>query len=644
MRALAMGVAVLCVAPTAAAAESWIELKTDGFTLVSNAGEGTARRTANEFEQARAAYGRLWPWMEKARALPTLVVALDDEGSLRRWAPGSFEKSDVSWVSVWVEGPDRLYLLLRTDRRPADQDVTPNYNLYRAYLRMVLRNGVGRPFPPWLEAGLASVLANITVRDREVLLGRPVPWELRHFRSHARLRLQQVFDARWDAPMMNDEIRRAQFDAHCHVLVHYLLFGDREARSAKLDAFQRAWLSGASHDRAAREAFGDLEALEGELPSYATRKILSYARYEVEARIAAAKPPIRPLPAAELAALQAAVHVAMGRPVEAQTAIRQSREGDPRSAASYDAEGLLADRDRDEARAREAFGQAVALGSTRAYSHYRSAQLLWRPRSDEAILAALRQRLERAVELEPDYAAARSFLAEVLADQGQGDLALQHAERAVTLEPGRSYHRLSLARALHRLGRADEALQVAELGLRLAENPAERTNAESLLRFLDESARYDAERTRAELADACWSGDRDACVQAVPDVDRRCASGQAPACVQLAWLYQQGPGVDPDPARALDYRGRACAAGDKDSCLERAWMLLQGDAVPKDVQKGSAELDTLCVEGYLRACTRLAVSLLGGASRADQRKARDLLARSCAGGERDACALAEKVR
>jgi tetratricopeptide (TPR) repeat protein len=486
-RELALMAMAAGAAHTAAAAETWNEIKTTHFTVVSNASESTARRTANEFEQARAAYGKLWPWMLTTRVKPAVVLALKDEGSMRRWAPGFYEKSGVDWVSGWSEGADRLYMLVRTDARPAEQAVTPNYNLYRAYLRAVLSAGLERPFPEWLSNGLAGVLANISVHDKEILIGRPVPWELQQFRSHARLPLQAVLDARHDSPLLRDDGQRSQFDAQCYVLVHYLLFADRGAHASSLSGFQRQWLAGASHDKALREGLGDLQALENALPSYASRPVLSYATYDTEARLASARPAPRPLSPAEVAGLQAMVHVAMNRPVEAQAAIRAARQADPRVPASFDAEGLLADRDRDKPRAQEAYRQAVELGSASSYSHYRAAQLLWTAQPDTATLAQMRSRLERAIEIDPDDAGARSFLAETLVQQKENPAALAHAERAIALEPGRSYHRVALARVLHELGRPEEARASAELGLSLARDENERGNAERYLLFLRES-------------------------------------------------------------------------------------------------------------------------------------------------------------
>jgi TPR repeat protein len=636
------------LARAAAAAEAWIEIRTTNFTVVSNASESTARKTGIEFEQARAAYGKLWPWMLTTRIKPAIVVALKDEGSMRRWAPGFYEKSGVNWVSGWSEGADRLYMLLRTDARPAEQAVTPNYNLYRAYLRSVLSAGLERPFPEWLSSGLAGVLGNISVYDKEILIGRPVPWELQEFSRHARLPLQAVLDARHDSPLLRDESQRRQFDAQCYVLVHYLLFADRGAHAANLTNFQRQWLAGASHDKALREGLGDCRGIEDVLPSYATRPILSYARYDTEARIAAERPDARSLSRAEIAGLQAMVHVAMNRPEEAQAAIRAAREADPRLPASFDAEGLLADRDRDRPRAKEAYNQAVELGTTSSYSHYRAAQLLWTAQPDAAALALMRRWLERAVELDPGDAAAHSFLGETLVQQNEGQAALPHVQRAVALEPGRSYHRVALARVLFQLGRPEEARASAEAGLRLAQDESERSNAERYLLFLGESARFAKERARHEetekLTDACQNGDAAACERILPDLERACGEGRASNCNYLAWLFRGGHGVVADLARAAGYLEQACSAGDrKNACIEHAWMRLNGEGLAKDESKGAAALQGLCDEGVLEACTRLAISLVSTPAAEDRRRAKALFSRACEAGQQEACSMAKQI-
>jgi len=137
MRLRLSSLLVACVgaAGLAAGADTWVEVRTPNFTVVSNAGEGTAQKASLEFEQVRAAFGQVWPNARLRQGTPVVVLALKNEGSLRRWAPSYYEtKGGIARVSGSARGVDREYLLLRTDSRPTDVSVTPNYNLYRVYL------------------------------------------------------------------------------------------------------------------------------------------------------------------------------------------------------------------------------------------------------------------------------------------------------------------------------------------------------------------------------------------------------------------------------------------------------------------------------------------------------------------------------
>lgn len=633
---------------SAHAAETWVEVKTPNFTVVSNAGEKTAQKAAGEFEQVRAAYAKLWPWAHLTEGKATVVLALKDEDTLKRWAPGYFEvKGGIHVVSGMARGGDRDYLLLRTDARPEDINVTPNYNLYRSYLTLLLSASVERRLPLWLSNGLAYVFGNTTVRDKEILFGQPVSWELRTFNQRARLPLQQILDARADSPLILKESQRDLFDAQSYVLVHFLQFGDSGAHARQLGHFIRLWLTGRSQDQALAEAFGDLAKLETQLSDYATRPLFTFARLQTEASLESDRPAGRMATPAEIAGLQAAVHVAMGRPVEAQAAIRQARTADPSSPLSYDVEGRLADSDNDKARATEAYSRAAELGSTSAYSHYRAAQLAWKQNADAPTLAAQRQRLERAIELNGSYANARSYLAEILVEQGEGPAALAQAQRAVVLEPGDSYHRVALARVLSRLGRGDEARKSAELGLQLAENDSQRSSAERFLLFLTETTRYSQERAQRETTQkqtsACEAGDAAACAQILPDLERDCGESQPGACSYLGWLYSGGSGLAKDAARAAGYVERACAAGDKRACVQHAWVLARGEGITKDEPKATSALDGLCNQGFFAACTRLAYLYAGKPSAAARARAKALLTRACEGGEQDACSTAKQI-
>lgn len=640
----------LLLAGPAGAAESWVGVKSPSFTVVSNAGEGTARQTAWEFEQVRAAYARLWPWARLAEGRATVVVALKDEKSLSQWAPEYFEaKGGIRIASVSSHGADADYLLLRPGLRPGSRAVDPNYNLYRAYLHSLLSASLDRRLPLWLSNGLAAVFGNTSVRDKEVHVGQPVPWHLQRFSDGPRLPLRTVLEAQPGSDLALKDGQREVFDAACWVLVHYLTFADNGAHTAQLDRFIRLWLAGQPQERALAEALGDLAALEKQLPTYATRSILPFGRLQADVNIELARPPVRLLAAAEVASLQAAVHVAMDRPDDAEAAVQRARSADPGAPGSYDAEGLLADRQKQRERAVQAFEQATQRGSTRAHSWYRAAQLAWTPSADAAVLATLRQRLERAVELNPSYADARSFLAEVLVQQGQAAAALPQAERAVALEPGESYHQLALARTLQKLGRAGDARAAAQRGLQLADTPSERDQAQRLLTFLVQDNAFQqrraAQQARQEKLQACSGGDAAACADALPELESSCEEGSAAdACTFAAWLHREGRGVPKDAARSAALLDRACRLDDKRSCVEFAWAQAHGDGLPKAEPAARALLEALCGDEVFLACTRLALLHAAVPKVGEQARAKELLARACAGGESDACRMVQGMK
>lgn len=544
-------------------AESWIEVKSPHFTLVSNAGERRARGTVWELEQARAAFAKLWPWAKLASGRATVVIAARDEATLKRWLPRYWEvKGGVRPVSTGAFGADRQYLLLRLDTTPTDsREVTQYFTLYRAYVSALIASNLERPLPVWLSIGLAEVYGNTSVAGKEIHVGQVVPWYLREFREHSRRPLGEILAAGRDASLVQKDDDRRTFDAQCWALVHYLTFGDEGARGKELNHFIQLLLAGRSPDVAWAEVFGDVRAVESKLLTYASKPLFPYGRLLVDVNIERERLPARTLSPAESAALQASVHVAMGRPEEAQAAIQEARTTDPKCPLSFDAEGLLGDRERDGARAAQAYRQAVQLGSTSPYTYYRAAQLTWKPSPDAETLATIRKDLERAIELNATYAPAYAYLASVMVEQDQAAAALPLAQRALALEPGNASSRITLARVHHQLGACAFAGWLFDGGRGVAKDPARAASFEQR---------------------ACAAGDKPTCArhawrqangegvprneaQATATLTSLCAEKVFAACTPLAMLHARKPGAR-DRARARELLAMACEGGDATAC------------------------------------------------------------------------------
>ena len=79
LRAALVGVAI-ALTGDALAADTWLQVKSDHFTVMTNAGERKARSVAWQFEQVRAAIGKGWPWAQAAAvAKDALVYAKNDQ-------------------------------------------------------------------------------------------------------------------------------------------------------------------------------------------------------------------------------------------------------------------------------------------------------------------------------------------------------------------------------------------------------------------------------------------------------------------------------------------------------------------------------------------------------------------------------------
>jgi tetratricopeptide (TPR) repeat protein len=483
VRVLPAAALLLCAPFAQAAPRPWIEVKSPRFTVVSDAGEKSAREVAWQFEQARAAYGRLWSWGRVRGGKPFLVLAARDEASLKALAPQYWEDKRNGTVSASVSGPDRHYLALRLDTNPADDvRATPYFNLYRVYVKSVLDSAFDRPLPLWLRVGLGEAYANTRVRDKEVMVAMVVPWHINRLREGRRIPLPDLLAAGGRSPLLaGNEIHL--YYAQSWALVHYLLFAEKGALVPRLNRFVDLVQQGRAHDAALRESLGDVAALDKGLDSYLFQVALPYARVAVDVNVRSEAFPVRTLGPAESAAVRAGFHVAMRRPREARALIDEAKATGPALAAGYEAEALLLDGEEADAAALAAYQKAAELGSSSFYTHYRMAQLLHRtaPPGDKEVFARIAKSLERSVDLNPEYASGHSYLAEVKSYLGDSERALVMARTALALEPGGSYHHSALANVLLDLGKPEEAMEAARRALALADEDWERRNAEKTI-------------------------------------------------------------------------------------------------------------------------------------------------------------------
>jgi len=474
-----------------AADRTSIELKSAHFTLVSDAGDKPARTILWELEQVRAAVATFWPWARTDLGRPILVLVTRDEGGMRSLAPRYWEeKNSVRPASVFVSAPDRYFVALRADVKADDKGgvINPYRTAYWSYLVLALRASGYRQLPLWFSLGLTELMSNTIVRETHLEIGRPIPWHVQRVREHFRLPVRDLLQVTNTSPWYVRDEQRPDLDAECWALVHYLMFADEGAHCSQLDRFAQLVVEGKTPDAASALVFPDVAAIESGLVAYINRSIFMFAKANVDMGLKRETFASRSLTVGETAVAQAAWHSAMGRPVEARNLVDAAKKSEPRLAGAYEVDGRLSDAERKSEDARRAYGQAIELGSTDFYSHYRWAALTVaattvdvesQKRADKA--------LEDAIKLNDRFAPTYAVAAGVRMDLGRRDEALTLAQRGVVLDPGGFENRFTLARVFWSLQRRTEASREAREALALSLSEDQRRAAQQLIDFFQKN-------------------------------------------------------------------------------------------------------------------------------------------------------------
>jgi len=486
LTAAVCGVVVIGTNTTLLGADQWIEVKSAHFTVVTNSGQGAARNLAWQMEQIRSALGAIWPWTHLDLDRPFVVIGAKDEASMRALAPRYWEdKGSLHPASVWTGGADCYYLAVRTDVKSEDYvNQNPYQTSYFSYVSLVLRQSVARPLPFWLERGLAAVLSNTVVTDKQVLVGSPIPRYIGEIRNAPRLRLSDLITASATSPAVRGDDAAWRFDVQAWALVHMLWFGNQRAQSTALQHYLDAVLAGTDNEKAFREALGPPDALELPLKVYVSRSVFSFQSLQIDAAVKREAFPLRQLAVPESASLRARFHTAMNRPADARAAIEEARKAGPAPESSV-AEAQLLEREGKPDDALAAYQRAAQEGTTSAYAYRRLAWLLWRKSSNPSHddLARIADTLGKATALNQRDDYAYAMLGEAQSMLGNHD-GIGLVRRAISLAPHVADHHLTAARVLARDRNFDDAEKELQAAMPLVRSDDERQRVLDLQQWL----------------------------------------------------------------------------------------------------------------------------------------------------------------
>lgn len=467
--------------PVSAAGQTWLEVRSPHFTVLSDASEGRARNVAWQFEQIRGAIQSGWPWARVELSRPVLVVAARNEASTRALTPEYWEKGRRGISSVMITMPDRYLVIVDADSKVSAPDFSPYFTAYEAYARLAIGSAFKDKLPLWFEIGFAEAVGNTIVTDSEIRFGLPIVSHILGATTGPTRRLAELVAMTPQSPYFQDSTTRGTFDKQAWLVVQYLLFGRGGAGRGDVNAVAKLILEGKSSADAITAVFGSVEALEQAVRTYYKEGPVNYGRLQVGTSSSADGYAARPASSAQVLSIRALIRRAFDKTADARVLIEQARAADSRLAVVHEADAAILRVEEKSTEADAAVARAVELKSDNFHAYLELATALWQGDMDVDRRKTIEGHLKRALELNPATARGHSLLGQILLLGDNPTAALPSAQRAVDLEPSEPTLRRTLSRVLERLSRPADALGQALAARALAKGDDDRKAAQQLI-------------------------------------------------------------------------------------------------------------------------------------------------------------------
>jgi tetratricopeptide (TPR) repeat protein len=489
--------------PAAASAkDTWIEVRSPNFTVISNAGEKEARKVADQFEQFREVFHTTFPQLRVDLGKPLTIFVAKNEDTFKALLPAYWEeKGRAHPAGIYMPGEERHYVAVRAD---VESD-NPYQVVYHEYTHAIMDLNF-RGLPVWLNEGLAEFYGNSTIYDKYVEIGKIAPYHLQTLRQDRLIPIEVLFQADERSPYYNEQNHTSMFYAESWAIVHYLML-DPEARKRQLlTGFLSTWNADGDQLGAAQKTFGDLKKFATSMESYARQHTFYVGKVSTAIHGDPKSYTSRVLPPAEIDAQRAMFYAHTRRPQEAAAAVQEAIKANPNLSLAYEAQGFLAYSQQQYPEAKEAFGRAIELQSVDFFPYYFAAEAELRngPPTEEQVLKVIAS-LEKAIQMNPQFAPAYAALASVYSvNPKTREKAFAAGRKAAELEPGNLFYATNYGYVLANAGKTGEAKALALRIQQAAKTPADRSNAEQLLAIVANREAYDSrlEEMKARASEA----------------------------------------------------------------------------------------------------------------------------------------------
>ncbi len=460
------------LAPARDKQESWLQIDSPHFTVICEGNEKQGRHIADQFERMRLLFHTAFPNMRVDPGAPIVVIAVKDGKAFRTLEPEAYlAKGQIELAGLFLRAPDKNYVLLRMDATGEH----PYATVYHEYTHLLLSKIEWIPL--WLNEGLAEFYQNTDISEKDAVLGRPSDYDIQWLRQNRILPLSTLFAVDQNSPYYHEEQKGSIFYAESWALTHYLEVNDVQNHTDKLRDYLVIMGNQVDSVTAATRAFGDLKQLQSNLEKYISQFSFSAFQFMKPLVFDDNSFKVQSISPGQVDAFRADVLAYDQREKDSRELLSRILHDDPNNTLAHETMGYLEFRAGHLEQAQDWYGQAVKLDS-QSYlaNYYFAAMALNRGEPGDAIDTQIETSLQKAIKLNPNFAAAYDLLAIFYGRHHKNlDQAHMLALQAIQLEPGNVRYRVNTAFILLSMQRETDAIAVLQNALKLAKTPGEVT-------------------------------------------------------------------------------------------------------------------------------------------------------------------------
>jgi TonB family protein len=476
-----------------AQADTWLEVSTPHFSVVSNAGEKDARHTALQFERMRSVFARVLPDANIDTATPIVVLAVQDKKNFQALEPAVYlGKGQINIVGLFLHAPEKNFVLLLLNA-PGQHPYAPIYHEYAHFVQSRTVDWM----PLWLEEGWAEFYQTAEILDNEVVVGKLDAGTWQFLQRTPLLPLATLLAVDTHSPYYHEEDKGSIFYAESWALTHYLKMTDARENTHRLQDYLDLVHKNADSAAAATQAFGDLTQLQSDLKKSIVDEDFEPQHVAGATDVDDSSFTVQTLTQTQADTMRGEFLAYDQRDSDARTLLEAVLHDDPANVSARESMGLIAFRQENFDEARKWYEQALKLDPQNLIANYYFAgAVVKKGQADAAVLARAENSLRTAIKINPSFSPAYYGLALLLTMQGKNyDEARRWMQKALDMDPGNVGFRIDYANILLRMNRNKEAVAALELALKMAHTPEETAAVENVLQT---DRKLEGDRARAQ--------------------------------------------------------------------------------------------------------------------------------------------------